>query len=143
MITHNYTATLPSPSACIRRHTSYPMSPNPVSFPFPLSNLNIYNLYSVLFAPCFSANIIYGNEWTMSKRCSDACGIHGLFSFYVFYLFVLFLYLSTSPFSLLLTILCTLFSTLTRSHFPCVLLVYFSRPRRRLVTFSCILHLCS
>jgi hypothetical protein len=81
---HNYTATLPSPYACIKHHTSYPMSHNPISFPFPLSNLNIYNLYSILFASYFSANIIYGNEWTMSKRCPDACGIHGFFPFLVF-----------------------------------------------------------
>lgn len=109
-------------------HAPCPMSPIPIPIPisFPLLNLNLYNLYSILFAPCFSANIIYGNEWTMSKRCPDACGIHGSFSLSFFYLFLFFLYLSTSPSSLLLTILCTLFSTLARSHCPCVLLVYFS-----------------
>jgi hypothetical protein len=120
-----------------------PCPPTPFPFPF-LCQISISTIYIPSSLPlAFQRTLSMATSGQCRNDVPTRVAFMVSFPFTFFYLFLLFLYLSTSPFSLLLTILCTLFSNLARSHCPCVLLVYFSRPRRRLVTFSCILHLCS
>lgn len=106
----------------IIHHT--PCPPTPFPFPF-LCQISISTIY-------IPSSLSLTFQRTLSMATSGQCrndvptrvAFMVSFPFTFFYLFLLFLYLSTSPFSLLLTILCTLFPTLARSHCPCAVVVF-------------------